>query len=302
MNDKEIKSKPWDSNGITREYFDSLLVEMRHIDAVIPSTKLELYGETFDTPIMMAALSHLNTVCDNGMVEMAKGAHAANALNWSGMGDEAEIAAITATGARTINIIKPYADNDYIFERIEYAQRCGVLALGMDVDHSFGGNGKYDDVLGEKMKAKSLVELKEFIRATELPFIIKGVLSEQDAYKALEAGAKGIVVSHHHGIMNYAVPPLYILPKIAKVINHQIPIFVDCGVVSGMDVFKALALGADAVSAGRVIMDPLKKNGSMGVKDQIIKMTEELAGVMARTCSQDLNHIDPSVIYQRNGW
>ncbi len=302
MNDKEIKSKPWDSNGITREYFDSLLVEMRHIDAVIPSTKLELYGETFDTPIMMAALSHLNTVCDNGMVEMAKGAHAANALNWAGMGDEAEIAAITATGARTINIIKPYADNDYIFERIEYAQRCGVLALGMDVDHSFGGNGKYDDVLGEKMKAKTLVELKEFIRATELPFIIKGVLSEQDAYKALEAGAKGIVVSHHHGIMNYAVPPLYILPKIAKVINHQIPIFVDCGVVSGMDVFKALALGADAVSAGRVIMDPLKKNGSMGVKDQIIKMTEELAGVMARTCSQDLNHIDPSVIYQRNGW
>jgi len=302
MNDKEIKSKPWDSNGITREYFDSLLVEMRHIDAVIPSTKLELYGETFDTPIMMAALSHLNTVCDNGMVEMAKGAHAANALNWAGMGDEAEIAAITATGARTINIIKPYADNDYIFERIEYAQRCGVLALGMDVDHSFGGNGKYDDVLGEKMKSKSLVELKEFIRATELPFIIKGVLSEQDAYKALEAGAKGIVVSHHHGIMNYAVPPLYILPKIAKVINHQIPIFVDCGVVSGMDVFKALALGADAVSAGRVIMDPLKKNGSMGVKDQIIKMTEELAGVMARTCSQDLNHIDPSVIYQRNGW
>ena len=302
MSDRETNSRPWDSNLITREYFDSLLVEMRHIDAVIPSTKLELYGETFDTPIMMAALSHLNTVCDNGMVEMAKGAHAANALNWAGMGDEAEIAAITATGARTINIIKPYADNDYIFERIEYAQRCGVLALGMDVDHSFGGNGKYDDVLGEKMKSKSLVELKEFIRATELPFIIKGVLSEQDAYKALEAGAKGIVVSHHHGIMNYAVPPLYILPKIAKVINHQIPIFVDCGVVSGMDVFKALALGADAVSAGRVIMDPLKKNGSMGVKDQIIKMTEELAGVMARTCSQDLNHIDPSVIYQRNGW
>jgi 4-hydroxymandelate oxidase len=102
--------------------------------------------------------------------------------------------------------------------------------------------------------------------------------------------------------MNYAVPPLYILPKIAKVINHQIPIFVDCGVMSGMDVFKALALGADAVSAGRVIMEPLKKNGAMGVRDQIIKMTEELAGVMARTCSQDLNHIDSSVIYQRNGW
>ncbi|WP_139905149.1 alpha-hydroxy acid oxidase [Clostridium thermarum] len=301
MKDME-RSKPWDSDQITREYFDSLLVEMRHIDAVIPSTKFELYGETFDTPIMMAALSHLDNIRENGMIEMAKGAREANAVNWAGMGDEAEISAITATGARTINIIKPYADNDYIFRRIEHAERCGVLALGMDVDHAFRGNGKYDVVLGEKMKPKSLTELKEFIKATKLPFIIKGVLSEQDAYKALEAGAKGIVVSHHHGIMNYAVPPLYILPKIAKVINHQIPIFVDCGIMSGIDVFKALALGADAVSAGRVIMEPLKNNGSEGVKNQIIKMTEELAGVMARTCSRDLKNIDPTVIWQRNGW
>lgn len=295
-------SKPWDSNQITREYFDSLLVEMRHIDAVIPSTELELYGEIFDTPIMMAALSHLGNVRENGMVEMAKGAQAANAVNWAGMGDEADIEAITATGARTINIIKPYADNDYILRRIEHAEQCGVLALGMDVDHSFGGNGKYDVVLGEEMRPKSLTEITEFIKSTKLPFIIKGVLSEQDAYKALEAGAKGIVVSHHHGIMNYAVPPLYILPKIAKVIDHQIPIFVDCGIMSGMEVFKALALGADAVSAGRVIMEPLKMNGSEGVKAQIIKMTEELAGVMARTCSRDIKHIDPSVICHRNGW
>ena len=300
MSDSETNSNPCDSNLITREYFDSLLVEMRHIDAVVPSTKLELYGETFDTPIMMAALSHLNNVCEDGMVEMAKGAHAANAVNWAGMGDEAEIAAITASGARTINIIKPYVDNDYILRRIAHAERCGVLALGMDVDHSFGGNGKYDVVLGEEMRAKSLAELREFVNATKLPFIIKGVLSEQDAYKALEAGAKGIVVSHHHGIMNYAVPPLYILPRIAKVIDRQIPIFVDCGIMSGMDVFKALALGADAVCAGRIIMEPLKKNGSMGVRDQIRKMTEELAGVMARTCSPDLNHIDPSVIHHRN--
>jgi 4-hydroxymandelate oxidase len=294
--------KSWDSNQITREYFDSLLVEMRHIDAVIPSTKFELYGETFDTPVMMAALSHLNNIRENGMVEMARGARAANAVNWAGMCDEAELEAITAAGTRTISIIKPYADNDYIFQRIEHAERCGVLALGMDVDHAFGADGKYDVVLGEKMKPKSLSELREFIKSTKLPFIIKGVLSEQDAYKALEAGAKGIVVSHHHGIMNYAVPPLFILPGIAKVINRQIPVFVDCGIMSGMDVFKALSLGADAVSVGRAVMEPLKMNGSEGVRDQIIKITEELAGVMARTCSRDLKNIDPAVIWHRNGW
>jgi len=294
--------KPWDSDQITRDYLDALLVEMRHVDAVMPSTRLELYGETFDTPIMMAALSHLHNVRDNGMVEMAMGARAANAVNWAGMGDEAELEAITATGARTIKIIKPYADNDYILGRIAHAERCGALAVGMDIDHAFGGNGQYDVVLGQEMRPKSLSELKEFIQATRLPFVIKGVLSEQDAYKALEAGAKSIVISHHHGIMNYAVPPLYLLPKIAKVVNGQIPIFVDCGIVSGMDAFKALALGADAVCVGRAIMEPLRKNGWEGVREKIQKMTEELAGAMARTCSRDLKSIDPTVIHQRKGW
>lgn len=259
MSNKKHLANPWDSNEITRQYFDSLLVEMRHIDSVIPSTKLELYGETFDTPVMMAALSHLNNVHENGMVEMARGAHAANAVNWAGMGDEAELEAIVETGARTIKIIKPYADNEYILRRIEHAERCGVLAVGMDVDHSFAGNGQYDNIHGLQMASKSLDEIKQFVKATKLPFIIKGVLSEQDAYKCLDAGVRGIVVSHHSGIMNYAVPPLMILPKIVKVIDKRIPIFVDCGVASGMDVFKALALGASAVSVGRAIMDSLMK-------------------------------------------
>ncbi|HOQ06784.1 MAG TPA: alpha-hydroxy acid oxidase [Clostridiales bacterium] len=296
------RSRPWDPDQITRDYFDSLLVEMRHIDSVIPSTKFELYGETFDTPVMTAALSHLSNIRENGMVEMVRGARMANAVAWVGMCDENELEAMAATGARIICIIKPYEDNDYIFKRIEHAERCGVFAVGMDVDHAFGADGRYDVVLGEKMRPKSLSEIKEFIKSTKLPFIIKGVLSEQDACKALEAGAKGIVVSHHHGIINYAVPPLYILPRIAKVIDRQMSIFVDCGIASGMDVFKALALGADAVSVGRAIMEPLKKNGAEGVRDQIVKMTEELAGVMARTCSQDLRNIDPTVICHRNGW
>ncbi len=94
--------KAGDSNEITRRYFDSLLIEMRHFDSVIPSTELELYGEKFSTPVMTAALSHLGNSRVNGMVEMAKGALAANAVMWTGMGEESELEAITATRARTI--------------------------------------------------------------------------------------------------------------------------------------------------------------------------------------------------------
>jgi 4-hydroxymandelate oxidase len=292
-------NKVGDSNQITREYFDSLLIEMRHIDSVIPSTKLELYGETLSTPIMTAALSHLDNCRPNGTVEMAKGAFAANAVMWTGMGDDTELESITATGAKTIKIIKPHTDNSIIFKKIEHAEKCGVMAVGMDIDHAFNNKGKYDTVLGLPMSPKTIDEIKDFIKATKLPFIIKGILSEQDTYKCIEAGVKGFVISHHHGIQDFAIPPLMILPKIAKVVNHSIPIFVDCGVSSGMDVFKALALGATAVSVGRILMDSLRDDGANSVHKKIEAMTEELSGVMARTCSTDITHIDSSVIWKR---
>lgn len=286
------------SDNITREYFDSLLVEMRHIDNKKPDTTFKLYGEEFTTPIMMAALSHLNNLHDDGMVEMARGAYMAGAVNWAGMGDKAELERITATGARTIKIIKPYENNDDIFDRIKHAEKCGAMAVGIDVDHAFNGSGEYDNVLGYAMRPKSFEEIREFAASTKLPFIIKGVLSERDAYKCLQAGVRGIVVSHHHGIMEYAVPPLKVLPAICKVIAGQIPVFVDCGIISGMDAYKALALGATAVSAGRVIMEPLREKGAEGVCEKVQKMTAELKGVMARTGCADLAHMDPTVIWK----
>jgi hypothetical protein len=293
------KNRPGDSNQITRDYLDSLLMEMRHIDSVLPSTKLELYGETFDTPIMSAALSHLNNFIPDGTTEMAKGVLGANAVMWIGMGNEAELESIIDTGVKTIKIIKPNIDNDVIFRKIEHAEKYGAFALGMDLDHSFNKKGQYDNVLGEQMQSKTIDEIKSFVDATKLPFIIKGVLSVTDALKCMDAGVQGIVVSHHHGIMDYAVPPLMILPKIVQAVNKRIPIFVDCGIESGIDAFKALALGADAVSAGRIVMDFLKKDKAQGVTDKINSMTEELAGVLARTGSKDIKSIDPNVIIQR---
>ena len=294
---KEIRCG--DSNQITREYFDSLLMEMRHIDSVIPSTKLELYGETFDTPLMTAALSHLDNSCPKGTVEMARGALSSNAVIWTGMGDEDELESIIDTGVKTIKIIKPYKNNDIIFKKIEHAQKYGAFALGMDLDHSFSRKGQYDNVLGEQMVSKTLDEIKSFVKATSLPFIIKGVLSVKDTLKCLDAGVRGIVVSHHHGIMDYAVPPLMILPEIAKAVNKHIPIFVDCGILSGADAFKALALGADAVSVGRILIDFLKTGKAQGVSNKINEMTEELAGILARTGSKDIMNIDPDIVWEK---
>lgn len=288
--------KHGDSNQITREYFEKILLEMRLIDSTIPSTSFTLFGRTFATPVMTAALSHLNNTHAEGMVELARGAMAADAVMWAGMGDKKELENILSTGASTIKIVKPYEDNRVIIDRLHHAEEFGAFAVGMDIDHAFNCQGGYDIVFDQPMRPKSSDEIKSFVKATKLPFIVKGVLSVQDAIKCLNAEVSGIVVSHHHGIMNYALPPLMILPEILKAINGSIPVFVDCNIESGMDVFKALALGASACSIGRGLMEPLKKDGAAGVSQAICQITHELAHAMAMTCSPDINSIDRSVL------
>ena len=286
------------SDKITRDYFDSLLIEPRYIDSDLPSTKFELYGKTFDTPIMTAALSHLGNTAENGMVIYAQAAAKANAVHWVGMGEDKDLEDICATGAASIKIIKPHADNKEVFRKIEHAKKAGCFAVGMDIDHAFNGSGGYDNVLGLPMKAKSTEELADFVKAAEIPFIVKGVLSTKDAEKCLKAGCKGIQLSHHHGIMSYAVPPLMMLKEILEVVRGEIPVFIDCGIESGMDVYKCLALGARAVSVGRHLM-PLLKKGPDATADRIKEMTGQLAATMARTGVKDLNSFDASVIHQR---
>jgi len=287
------------SDKITRDYFDSLLLETRYIDSGLPSTKMELYGEEFSTPIMTAALSHLGNTAPNGMKIYAEAAKKSNAVHWVGMGEDSELEEIVATGARTIKIIKPHADNSIIFHKIEHAQKCACFAVGMDIDHAFNGRGGYDNVLGLEMKAKSTQELADFVQATSLPFIVKGVTSVKDAVKCLKAGVAGIQLSHHHGMVDYSVPPLMVLPEILSAVSNEIPVFVDCGFASGMDVYKALALGATAVSVGRHLM-PLLKEGSDKVSERIDAMNAELAGIMSRTGIATLKDMDSSVIHHRS--
>lgn len=286
-----------DSNEITREYFDRLLLEMRHIDSVKADTKITIFGQQFDTPVATAALSHMNNQCENGMAKMALGAKLCGALCFSGMGEKQEIVDMCATGAKVIKIIKPHENNETVFQEIRDAEEAGAFGIGMDIDHAFRWDGEYDVVCDLPMKSKSLEEMKSFVASSKLPFIVKGVLSVQDALKAVEMGAKGIIVSHHHGIMASCVPPVMILPEIVEAVGDKLTIFVDCGIESGMDAFKALALGADAVCVGRAIMPPLKEKGEQGVCEKMTSMTNELKAVMSRTGFATLKDIDDSVIW-----
>ena len=291
---------PGSSARLTREYYDALLIEMRTIDAVAASTELTLWGESFSTPVMTAALSGLNKIHPDGLVEVARGAAKAGAVMWCGIGDEEELAKIIETGAKTIKIIKPYADTDLIFQKIKQAEKCGAFAVGMDIDFIFGPTRNRGYAMSWPVSPKTQQELKSYIQATKLPFVLKGILSGQDAQKALDIGAAGIVVSHHGGaVLDYAAPPPMMLPRIAAVVGQRIPVFADCGIAGGADAFKALALGAKAVSVGRAVMAGLAADGAEGVHGVIEKITQELRMVMEMTGTAHCGAFDAGVLHKK---
>ena len=282
-----------DSVQIARMYMDSLLVESRVVGAVWPDTTFRFLGETFTMPIMTAALSHLD------LVSMAEGAKQAGACVSIGMGGNEEMGMVLATGAKVIKIIKPYADEAEIISRIEYAETNGALAVGMDVEHAVNVEDAEDSVVtGLQMKQPTLAELESYIRRTKLPFFIKGALSVKDALRCRDLGAAGLVLSHHNGLMRYAVPPVMILPEIRKAVGKDLLLVADGGMESGFDAFKALARGADAVTMGKALMGPLKEKGAEGVEKTLRKVNAQLQAMMIRTGTKNLKQMDPSVIWE----
>lgn len=88
----------------------------------------------------------------------------------------------------TVRIVKPYADHEQIIGELRLAEELGAVAVGMDIDHVPGENGKYDVVDGIPLGPITFNDLEEYVKATRLPFVVKGVLSVRDAVKARDAG------------------------------------------------------------------------------------------------------------------
>ncbi len=288
-----------DANEITAKYMDSILIEERLIDSVKADVKTRLLGADFDMPVMTPAFSHLGNYDGrkySGLEVYSIAAKGCNVLNFVGMMENDLFKKIVDTGAKTVRIVKPYADNAKVRDQLKYAEDVGAFGVGMDIDHIFGTTG-YDIVIGEEMAAQTLDMLRSYVESTSLPFVVKGVLSVTDAVKCAEIGAKAIIVSHHHGRLPYAVPPMMVLPKIKEALKGTgVEIMVDCGIASGADVYKALALGADAAAVGRSMLPALEKDGVQGVSKFLTDVANELRYIMSSTGFSHVKDIDDSAL------
>ena len=288
-----------DANEINEQFMDSIFFEQRLIDSVKADIKTTLFGKEFSMPVAMPAFSHLGHYSNrplSGLEEYSIAAKECNILNFCGMMENDGFKKIMDVNPTTVRIVKPYADNGKIRDQLAFAESVGAFGVGMDIDHIFGNTG-YDICMGEEMAAQTSDMLKSYIDSVKIPFIVKGVLSVEDALKCAELGAKGIIVSHHHGRLPYAAPPMMVLPEIKEALKGKdVTIIVDCGVTSGSDVYKALALGADAAAVGRSMLPFLEKDGSDGVCEYIESVGNELRFVMSATGFKKVSEIDDSAL------
>ena len=288
-----------DANEITERYMDSLLIKERLIDSVVADTEIELFGTEFSSPVMMPAFSHLKEFGGRkltGLEEYSIAAKNMNILNFVGMMENDMYKRIADTGAKTVRIVKPYADNIKVRDQMKYAEDEGAFGIGMDIDHIFGNDG-LDVVIGEQMAVQTSDMIRSYIESTKLPFVVKGVLSEEEAVKCADLGAKAIIVSHHHGRLPYAVPPMMVLPGIKKALEGKdVKIIVDCGIGSGADVYKCLALGADAAAVGRSMLPSLEEGGTEGVQNFIKGVNDELRYIMSCTGFSKVEDVDDSCL------
>ena len=278
------------------------LCENRPVDI-----SFELFGHTFAAPIFIAPLGAVNMhygpkyddLAYNRLLVPACAEYGIAAFTGDGVDPAVMISAagdMEAAGGIGIPTIKPW-NREFVFEKLDYLkEKKNIFAVAMDVD---GAGLPFLKAMNPNAGSKSVAELREIVEYAGKPFIVKGVMTPAGARKAVEAGASGIVVSNHGGRVQGGVPSTAeVLPGIAAAVKGEITILVDGGIRSGVDIFRALALGADGVLIGRPVVPFIYADGANGLRLYLDRILGELRDTMTMCGTPTLADIGPDNIFR----
>ena len=267
-------------------------------------TSLELFGKKFKYPFFAGPVGAVNLHYSDAYDDVSYNKVLVSACAENGIvaftGDgtnpkvmEAATDAIALADGMGVPTVKPW-NLDTIREKMDLVKKSGAFAVAMDVD---AAGLPFLKNMDPPAGAKSVEDLKAIAEMAGAPFIVKGVMTVKGALKAKEAGAAAIVVSNHGGRVQDQCPATAeVLPEIVKAVGGSMKIFVDGGIRSGVDIFKALALGADAVIIARPFVTAVYGGAEEGVKAYIDKLAGELADTMAMCGAFSLHEITPDMV------
>ena len=266
-----------------------------------PDTSCSFLGQALSIPILGSSTAGIekynHTVDEIDFCRMTiRGCREAGTLALRGdtwfytLENHPGLAALEKEGGGGIPIFKPRAQED-LKRLIERTERAGCPAVGVDLD---GCGSTIMARHGQPVFRKTLKDIEELVRSTSLPFIAKGIMDPEDALGCAEAGVQVVAVSNHGGRVLDGTPGVAeILPAIAAKVGGRVTITADGGVRTGYDVFKMLALGADAVLSGRDIIRAAVGGGTLGVRLQMERFKAALIQAMVMTGCAAVGGISP---------
>ena len=193
-----------------------------------------------------------------------------------------------------IPTIKPW-NVETVQKKMKLADEAGAFAVAMDVD---AAGLPFLKNMTPPAGRKSVSELHAIASSTKAPFIVKGIMTVRGALKAEAAGADAIVVSNHGGrVLDQCPATAEVLEEIASAVKGKMKIFVDGGIRSGVDVFKALALGADGVIICRPFVTAVYGGAEEGVQMYIEKIGNELKDTMSMCGANSLEEITQDMLF-----
>ena len=316
-----------------REAFASLALQSRVLaDMSGAHTRLTLFDQPFDYPVLLAPVAHQALFHPEAEIATARGASAMRAGQIVSMQASTPFEAIAEQSAVAPWCqVYPLRDESFMADLLARVERAGYRAIVVTADATVNGLRNHEQRSGfvwpSHLKAANLPggnlpqpdlpappisplfsgflheaptwpTLQRLMRATRLPVLLKGVLSIDDAQRAVAEGVSGLIVSNHGGRVLDTVPAsLDALPRIVDGIGDRVPVLLDGGIRRGTDVLKAIALGARAVLIGRPFVHGLAVAGAPGVAHVLALLRAELEVAMTLTGCSTLTRITRSALW-----
>jgi len=292
------------------------------VDVAEPSAATTVLGHEIALPVLVAPTAYHRGAHPDGEAGMARAANAAGTIMCLSTFSTTTPAEVIATGATCWYQLYVPRDDGLARDVIAQAREGGFRALLLTVDAPVLGRRERDRRAGFRIPyeiahpalARDEVtphgvfdlispsvtwrEIEHFASLAELPVVVKGVLTAEDATLACEHGAAGLVVSNHGGRqLDGVAATIDALPRVVERVAGRMPVLMDGGIRRGADVIRALARGANAVLIGRPYLYGLAVNGSTGVQHVIEILRRELEAAMALTGRTAIGRIDRTVLW-----
>ena len=307
-----------------REAFDRMRLRPRVLrDVAAVDLRMTLLGREHAFPILLAPTAYHRVLHPDGEIATARGAAAAGITWIVSVGTTTPLQEIAAAAASPL-WFQLYFQSDRAFTRdlvqqVE-ASGCEVLCLTVDspilgprnrqvragfklpaevsTPHLYDIGQRKQAVMDPRRIATTWQDVEWLRGFSTLPLVLKGILDGEDASRAVQAGAAGIIVSNHGGRnLDTAVAAIDALPEVVDHVGGRVPVLVDGGIRRGTDVIKSLALGAAAVLIGRPYCYGLSVGGSDGVRRVVEILRGELEAAMMLSGVRAIKDIDRAVLW-----